>query len=46
MYIENPPTTSEETKWAYEQMLRLLEEMQRQQELIDALQERLANSTS
>ena len=44
MYIENPPSSTEEAKWAYEQMLRLLELVKQQQEEIDYLKEKLDNS--
>lgn len=45
MYVENPPKVTEETRWAYDQFLRMLAAMQQQQEEIDRLKELLANSS-
>lgn len=44
MYIENPPSVTEETRWMYAQLLRLLEQQKLMQEEIDALKEKLAMS--
>lgn len=43
-YIENPPSVTAETKWAYEQLIRLLALVEQQQAEIDSLKEKLVNS--
>jgi hypothetical protein len=46
VFIENPPSITEETKWMYAQLQRLADKVSEQEVLIDSLKEQVDNSNA